>query len=210
MSESLSMANKVLLALYRLSLTGRKRVRYEDVVVRVFQDYPSDFHLKGHPQFPDSGDAVHKPLYDYRQKGMVTASNKMFGLTELGHAEAERLLDQEAGNPPAEQGHRLQRTAHIELGRVKQLESFKLFLEGRRDDIIDADLFDYLGVSVRTSKNDFIGRLHTLEAALAEAQEASPRDPVVLAFREFHKFMTSKFRAEIDFKVARIRKERPL
>ena len=76
MPESLSMANKVLLALYRLSLTGRKRVRYEDVVVQVFQDYPGDFHLKGHPQFPDSGDTVHKPFMTTVKKAWLLRLTK--------------------------------------------------------------------------------------------------------------------------------------
>jgi hypothetical protein len=80
MNPSLSKEQKVLLALFRLWSEGKKKVRYEDVVVRAFEDYPADFHLKGHPQHPDSGDAVHKPLYDYRKKGMVSASHKMFCL----------------------------------------------------------------------------------------------------------------------------------
>src|SRR6266700_5327427 len=101
MNVELSKEQKVLLALYRLWKEGRKKVRYEDIVVQVFKDYSADFHLKGYPEFPDTGDAVHKPLYDYRKRGMVSASNKMFSLTPHGVAEAEKLQAVEKGRPPS-------------------------------------------------------------------------------------------------------------
>lgn len=199
MHQLLTMSNKVLLALYRLSRRGHKKVRYEDIVVQVFKDYPAEFHLKGYLEYPDSGDAVHKPLYDYRQKGMVTASNKMFSLTEHGLTEAKRLLAIEAGKTPVESAGRLERSAQIEVDRIRQLESFKLFLAGRDGDIIDSDLFDYLGVSVRTTRSDFIGRLEAMRAAV-ESATAGRDDPTLGAVRRFHDFLMSKFKNEIDFK----------
>lgn len=201
MSLELSKEQKVLLALYRLCNEGRKKVRYEDIVVRTFKDYPSDFHLKGYPEYPDTGDAVHKPLYDYRKRGMVSASNKMFSLTAHGVAEAQRLLAIEKGRPtPAEPRHRLERDAQIEVERIKQLEGFKLFLAGKREDIIDSDLFEYLGVSVRSTKNDFIGRLETMKSAIAAVSSSGLKEPVLVAAREFHDFLMNRFAKEIASK----------
>jgi hypothetical protein len=204
MNLALSKEQKVLLALYRLWKQGRKKVRYEDIVVQVFKDYSSDFHLKGYPEFPDTGDAVHKPLYDYRKRGMVSASNKMFSLTPHGVAEAEKLQAAERGSPASkEPRHRLERVAQIEIERVKQLESFKLFLSGRHEDIIDADLFEYLGVSVRSSKNDFIGRLETMKSVMNSVKESGLKDPVLLGASRFHEFMMNRFENDIDFKAGR-------
>jgi len=201
MAPSLSMSQKVLMSLRRLSGEDRKKVRYEDIVVQVFKDYPADFHLKGYPEFPDSGDAVHKPLYDYRKKGMLSASNKMFSLTEHGLAEAGKLIAIEKGLPAIEPGHhRLERDAEIEIERIRHLESFKLFSEGKQDQIIDADLFDYLGVSVRTSKNDFIGRLEALKSTVTSNQQSLTKDPVLILIGHFHQFMTSRFSEDIKFK----------
>src|ERR1700674_2549968 len=137
MINSLTMAQKVLLALYQLSGEGRKKVRYEDIVVQAFKNYPADFQLKGYPKFPDSGDIVHKPLYDYRKKGMVSASNKMFSLTPHGLAEASKLIAIEKGLPAVEPGHhRLERDATIEIDRIRRLERFTLFRDGNQDEII--------------------------------------------------------------------------
>lgn len=204
MTAELSKEQKVLLALYRLWNEGRKKVRYEDIVVRVFKDYPGDFHLKGYPEFPDTGDAVHKPLYDYRKRGMVSASNKMFSLTPHGVAEAERLQIAEKGKPALRPtSHRLERDTQIEFNRVKQLEGFKLFLSDKKDEIIDSDLFEYLGVSVRTTRNDFIGRLETMKSAIAAIDSSGLKDPIMVAARQFHDFLMNRFAAEITSKIAR-------
>lgn len=197
----LSKEQKVLLALYRLSGEGHKKVRYEDVVVRVFKDYPGDFHLKGYPEYPDTGDAVHKPLYDYRKRGMVSANNKMFSLTPHGVAEAERLEGAEKNRGGiAESRHRLERDAQIEIERIKKLEGFRLFLEGRQDEIIDSDLFEYLGVSVRSARNDFIGRLETMKSAILAVADSGLKDAALLAARQFHTFLMGRFAEEIAAK----------
>jgi len=200
----LSKEQKVLLALFRLWNEGRKKVRYEDVVVRVFNDYPGEFHLKGYPDFPDTGDAVHKPLYDYRKKGMVVASNKMFSLTAQGVTEAERLEALEKGKPkPTETRHRLERDAQIEIERIKHLEGFRLFLAGKQEDIIDSDLFEYLGVSVRSTKNDFIGRLETMKSAITALANSGLKDPILVASRQFHEFLLNRFAESIASKSRR-------
>jgi hypothetical protein len=202
--SELSKEQKVLLALFRLWNGGRKKVRYEDIVVQTFTDYPEDFHLKGYPEYPDTGDAVHKPLYDYRKRGMVSASNKMFSLTAHGVAEAERLQAVEKGKPPSlEPRHRLERDAQIELERIKHLEGFQLFLGGTHNEIIDSDLFDYLGVSVRSTKNDFIGRLEAMKSAIADLSGSGLREPVVVAACKFHDFLMIQFATEIATKTGR-------
>jgi hypothetical protein len=204
MTPDLSKEQKVLLSLYRLWNEGRKKIRYEDIVVRVFKDYPGDFHLKGYPEFPDTGDAVHKPLYDYRKRGMVTATNKMFSLTPHGVSEAERIKAIEKGKPTIEgPRHRLERDAEIEIGRVKQLEGFRLFLQGKYDEIIDSDLFEYLGVSVRSSKNDFIGRLETMKSTVSALVASGLTDPVYAGASQFHEFLMKRFEVEITAKTGR-------
>jgi len=205
----LSKEQKVLLALYRLWSGGHKKVRYEDIVVQVFKDYPGDFHLKGYPEYPDTGDAVHKPLYDYRKRGMVSASNKMFSITPHGVAEAEKLKAIEKGRPaPEAHKHRLERDAQIEIERVKRLEGFKLFQQGKRDEIIDSDLFDYLGVSVRTTKNDFIGRLEAMKAAVSAVANSGLKEPILVAASEFHEYLMQRFAQDISAKTGRIAAER--
>ena len=203
MTIELLKEHKLLLALYRLWREGRKKVRYEEIVVRAFTDYPSDFQLRGYPEFPDSV-VVHKRLYDYRKKGMVTASSNMFSLTNHGVVEAERLQAIEKGGPSQPKPrHRFERNAEIEVERVKELESFRLFLAGKREEIIDSDLFEYLGVSVRSSKNEFIGKLETMRAVMAAVAGSGVEDPLLTGACEFHEFMMNRFASDIAFKSGR-------
>jgi len=119
-------------------------------------------------------------------------------------AEAERLQAVEKGKPGlSEPRHRLERDAQIEIERVKQLEGFKLFLAQKQDEIIDSDLFEYLGVSVRSTKNDFIGRLETMKSAISAVANSGLKDSVLVAALQFHDFLMNRFSAEIDIKTGR-------
>ena len=89
--NNLSRGEKILLFLYEFGGGGRAKIRYEDIVVGLFKKYPHDFQLKGHAEYPDSGDMIHKPLYDFKKKGYVNAENKIFSLTDRGVELARQL-----------------------------------------------------------------------------------------------------------------------
>ncbi len=48
---------------------------------------------------------------------------------------------------------RLTRDKEIELQRIYRTEAFRLFVEGKIEDILDTDFYAYLGVTVRTGEN---------------------------------------------------------
>lgn len=193
----LSRGEKILLTLYQLSGRTRKSIRYEDIVVKTFETYPDDFHLKGYPQYPESGDLVHKPLYDYRKKGLIIAGNKMFALTEKGLVAVEALQNAIAGREVANT-ERVSRDIEKEVSRVTNTPGFGLFIRGDISSIVDNDFYDYLGVTVRTSRNDFIGRLSTL-SDLVKAT-SSNKNEIYKKLFEYHQLMTTKFSDIIKYK----------
>lgn len=194
---SLSRGEKILLSLYKLSGKSRKSIRYEDIVVEAFKTYPEDFHLKGYPEYPESGDLVHKPLYDYKKKGVVVAGNKMFALTEKGLVAVEKLKDAIAGRSVANT-ERLTRDIEKEVARVTNTQGFALFLKGEESQLVDTDFYDYLGVTVRTSRNDFIGRLHTLTEVVKSTEGA--KNEIFKNLAQYHRLMTVKFADIIKYK----------
>lgn len=195
----LSRAEKVLLILYELSGRKRKEVRYEDIVVSAFKKYPRDFQLRGYPQYPDSGDLVHKPLYDFRKKGFVEVNNKVFALTQRGFSVASRIKAMVAGRSVISMG-KLSRYAEDEMTRIASLEGFRLFLGGEESKITDTDFYNYLGVTARTQRNDFLGRLRTVTDAVEELKLINVTDAVRTKIPQYHKFMIEKFKHIIDFK----------
>ncbi|TSC61519.1 MAG: Uncharacterized protein Athens041674_735 [Parcubacteria group bacterium Athens0416_74] len=194
--DQLGRGDKILLFLYEHSNGEQAKVRYEDIVVGLFKKFPHDFHLKGYPEHPDSGDLIHKPLYDFKKKGYLNAVNKIFSLTERGIDYAKSLQRGENATPSS--NDRLSRTAETEVARAKSLEGFALFLQGERDNLSDNDLYNYLGVTVRTQRNAFIGRLETMKAVIAEL-EAHTSDPVLNALRDYHNFLVNKHQSVIDY-----------
>lgn len=194
---SLSRGEKILYALYGLSDKSRKSIRYEDIVVRVFETYPNDFHLKGYPQYPESGDLVHKPLYEFKKKGLVVAGNKMFALTEKGLVAAEKIEEAVTGKTVSNT-ERVTRDVEKEVARISKTPGFSLFVNGEADKIVDTDFFEYIGATVRTARNDFIGRLNTV-TDVVKATEGK-KNPMYAKLTEYHNFITEKFSDVVEYK----------
>jgi hypothetical protein len=190
--------------MFLLSNGTSKELKYEDIVVKAYEMFPDDFALRGHPKYPDASD-IHKPLYGpLKRAGFVLSAYKMFRLTEKGLAEAERLTraykavssDEFLGTG---KGDRLDRPSATELQRIMESDAFRLFVEGKKDAILDTDFYSYLQTTVRTPKNEFLGRLRTVDDAVkfANAINEDPRHKFV---QEFHQYMKERFRSIIDQK----------
>lgn len=198
-SIKLSRAEKILLVLGKLSGGTRKGIRYEDIVVEAFKHFPEDFHLRGYSKYPDSGDLIHKPLYGFRKIGYLEANNKVFTLTQRGLSALSILERRTAGKSVASEG-KLARYAAEEISRISILEGFRLFVNGEESKITDTDLYNYLGVTARTGRNDFLGRLRTVEDAVAELKKLRHSGRLNMQIPKYHEFMTSRFKSIFDFK----------
>ncbi len=183
--------DKILVTMNVLSQSSSKPLRYEDIVVRAFELFPEDFALRGYPKYPDSSD-IHKPLYGpLKRAGYVLAGNKQFRLTQKGLARAKQLSALGKGSDKGT-AERLTRDKEVELHRIFQTEAFQLFSTSQGEQILDTDFYAYLGVTVRTPRNDFLGRLNTVEEAVKTAATIS-KDPKSKHALELHQFVTRKF-----------------
>ena len=50
--DDLSQAKMVLLAIYRVSKSFGNRVPFEEIVLQAWKDFPEQFSLRNHPEFP--------------------------------------------------------------------------------------------------------------------------------------------------------------
>lgn len=194
--HNLSRGEKILLFLYEFGEGGRAKIRYEDIVVGLFKKYPHDFQLRGYTKYPDSGDLIHKPLYDFKKKGYVNAENKIFSLTDRGVELARQLSGK--GKATKDSKDRLSRSTETEVSRVKSLEGFLLFVGGNKEHLSDNDFYNYLGVTVRTQKNSFIGRLETMNATIEELKRHS-EDTLYKNIVSYHNFLISRYKNITDF-----------
>jgi hypothetical protein len=194
---------KILVAMRRLSNGATEFLKYEDIVVTAFEMFPDEFGLRGHPEYPDSSD-VHKPLYGIlKKRGLVKAVQKQFALTARGVEVADRLMH--AAGPAtlakAQNAERLSRDVEAELDRMLKSEAFRFFAASQTERILDTDFYAFLGCTVRTAKNDFIGRLRTASDAVATAKKLGKPDPATAkTLEKLIKFLKERFKREIGWK----------
>jgi hypothetical protein len=166
----------ILLAMYEVSEGTTRMSSYEDIVVRAWKLFPQEFGLRGYvDSYPDASD-MHKPLYGpLKRDGYVRVQNKKFGLTEHGLAIAEGLM-RPAGHPADAPG-RVRRDQLIELERLAKKPAVALVTQEQTDELVDTDLYDFYGVTVRTKPADFAGRVTTVDQAIDAAVAA--KDPSI-------------------------------
>jgi len=197
----LTRSQKILVSLYQLSNGTNKQIRFEDIAVTAYKNFTADFQLKGYPQYPDTGDIIHKPLYSELKKGgYVLSGNKYFSLTPKGIAYAKSLLRvSEKENKPGKSSSFVKLTAdqQKELERLRTSSAVDLYMNGKKDEILDIDFYSYLGVTVRTNKYDFLGRLTTVEDAISATKDKS--DDLYKKLRECHEFLLGRFKENIEF-----------
>jgi len=188
--KALTKPQKILAIMLELGGGMSKPLQYEDIVVAAFRRYPADFQLRGYPEYPDSSD-IHKPLYEMKKRGLVRAANKMFELTPRGVELASRLMHSES-----QISDRMTKQEEYEINRVLSSAAFGLFRDGRAEAILDTDFYDYLGVTVRTAKGDFLGRLANVAGAVKAFAEKRGGDTAVL-LQGLHAFLCDRFADEI-------------
>jgi hypothetical protein len=189
--KAVSKPEKILAVMYDLSKAESRELLYEDIVVAAFKRYPEDFQLRGYPEYPDSSD-IHKPLYKMKREGLVRSANKSFMLTPMGLGVAQKL----AGITEVARD-RLTKPEENEINRIAKSQAFQLFQEGQIEKILDTDFYDYLGVSVRTPKGDFLGRVATVEQAVA-AHSAKRNDMLSVMLTKLHEWIIVRFNEEIQ------------
>lgn len=196
---NISRSEKILLTLYRLSRGTKKKIRFEDIAVSAFKAFPQDFQLKGFPQYPDTGDIIHKPLYSELKKGgHVLSGNKYFSLTQKG-LERGKALNQlsDGANESKRSSVKFTSAQQSEVENLLSSTAYRLFNENKKDDILDIDFYNYLGVTVRTGKYDFLGRLHSVEDAIDAVKTRKP--DLGNNLHQLHRFILNKFKDNVDY-----------
>lgn len=182
--------------MYELSKGTTDPCRYEDIVVKAFELYPADFQLRGYSQYPDSSD-IHKPLYGpLKRQGLIKAANKMFCLTEKGLTRVRFISDPNKTNQSGK-AERITRDVASEIERLQTTNAWRLFVEGNEEKILDTDFYVFLGVTVRTDRNSFLGRKRSVEDAVNIAAKVDSQ-PIHLKLKELCALLFNKFKPIID------------
>jgi len=188
-----SKKDKILIVLLAMSKGKQLNLKYEDVIVRLFKTYPTDFHLRGYPEYPDTSNQA---FYSLRKDGFIQVRNKFVALTEKGITYAKQITKVQI--KPQKFSQKLGRDITGEIEKIKNTDAYQLFITGKQDLIVDTDFFSYLGTTVRTERTDFIARIKTVKDVI-ESIKTSPEYKTIV---ELHNYLFEKFKDIIKTKLS--------
>lgn len=175
--DSLSVADKLLLAAYQLEENGVRPFTAEDLVVSAWRAFPDAFGLAGYRggdgglAYPDSNRVFaeimgSKPV---RARGLLSkVGSKRYQLTEAGR-EYVRTLRKPDGDVIQKAG--LERATEHELKRLLSSNAFDKFRNGRTDDLTFFDASAFWGISSRSSAIELQGRVTNFLRIVGTASE---------------------------------------
>ncbi len=214
--QKLSVADKLVVAAYKLTTGGKPTFTAEDLVVAAWRTYPDTFGLPGYvdsdgrSKYPDSNRVFAeimgtKPV---RQRGyLVKVGNKLYQLTEAGTHYAGGLHSQATGAEKVA----LERPLREELERLLKAKATDKFKAGNIDEITFHDACGFWKISARSTAIEFTGRYNNIERLLASARTSTQERGIVLRhggdtitrsdvsnLQELHHLMRERFAAEVD------------
>ena len=166
--DSLSQNDKTLITIYELEkeFGSSKKITVEDIAVKSWKLYPKDFCMKGYPQFPHGNNP--KYMTKLLENNLVIGGVYSYKLTSKGREYAEKLLAKKlsCGKDKRKDSKEVPRHISEEISRIVNSKVFRYYLENKSPELVDSDLFDFLGTSSRSllagDKNVFLSRYNAI------------------------------------------------
>lgn len=186
---------KILLVIYGMSSKQTNMLKYEDLAVKAFKQYP-EFQLQGYPEYPNT-EHISKRLYDLRKEGLIKVHNRFVILTEKGKTYAKQIMRTKSSFSK-KSSKKLSRDILSEINRIKNTDVFQLFVTDKKDQIVDTDFFAYLGTTVRTERTDFRARIKTVQDVI----EIIKTDDAYKTIVDLHNYLFNRFKDTIKTKLS--------
>jgi DNA-binding PadR family transcriptional regulator len=208
----LSKAEKLLIAAGRLVREGRTKFSAEDLVVSAFREFPSDFSLKGHAEYPDSNSVLTQLMgKDARLivKGWLEKTGtKQYRLTPKGLHDLAALDDSSEG----EIRIHLDRETEEELGRLLTSPAYELYEAGDKEKITFHQFCRFVGLAAGDKWQRVQGKLTSTRHLVDSARRLGEAGQTVkIHFRgrndNYPPEHLMRLKAVLDFLLARFERE---
>ena len=152
-----------MLAIYELNEENRQKITVEDVAVQLWKMYPTEFCLRGYPQYPNND--IQKHVTKLLDNNLITGGVFNYKITPKGKNFVQEIMKKENVN---KENVSAEQPRHIrsEINRILNSKVYKYFLENPQMDFLESDLFEFLGTSSRSlttkDRNVFLTRYNTL------------------------------------------------
>lgn len=195
-SQKFSQAEMILLTIYRLSKTLGNRVPFEEIVVQVWKDFPENFSLTNHPEYPDSY-PVSKRIYSdlITERLVVSLRKQVYRLTDKGLDLAVKLHSQSSlkSKKHAANVVQLNREEEEFFQHAIKSRAFSAWKQGKGNDLIDYDARVFFQFSTGTPVRERKRKLENARDAVDKAVALGLLEATTL--NDLFLFFTKKFPA---------------
>lgn len=190
--KAISIADKVLLAVYRTSGGTTKRVNFEEIVLQAWNDFPADFSLLNHPEFPDASIAYQRIYANLTAKRLLVPLRKqVLRLTDKGLERAQAIQNNLNDHEDSEHRIQLSREAKQFLDHALKTRTYLTWKNGHGDQLIDYDARVFFQFSTGTPVRDRKRRLGNAREAIEKANALGL--PGGESLRELLEFLVERF-----------------
>jgi hypothetical protein len=180
---------RLLCTVYVMARRKKKTIRFEDIAVMAFKKYPESFQLRGYSEYPDTVQ-VDKRIYELKKNGLITINNRIVSLTSKGETFAAELIKSGSHSAQSKKVPKaMTRDIINEIERIRKTEAYQLFVQGKKEDILDTDFFAYLGTTVRSERTSFKARVKTVDDAIKKLKKYPEYQDII----GLHKYIFGKF-----------------
>jgi len=162
----LNKSEKILLAIYELNKSGKDKITVEDVAIKIWQMWPSEFCMRGYPQYPNVD--IQKYITKLLNNNLINGGVYDYKITDKGRDYYDKIKNQKnqknqkKGEVTAEQPRHIK----TEMFRIINSNVFKYFIKNKPMQFLESDFFEFLGTSARSlnvkDKNIFLIRYNTI------------------------------------------------
>ena len=159
-ANTLNKSEKILIAIYELDKEKKDKITVEDVAVKLWKIWPSEFCMRGYPKFPNND--IQKYITKILDNNFVKGGVFGYKITGKGITYAEQLK----GVKIKEKDNKIRRQIESEYDRIARSKVFKYYSQDTKMDFLESDLFEFLGTSPRSlstkDRNIFLTRYNSV------------------------------------------------
>lgn len=180
----LNKSQKILIIIKKLNQIKKnqlQKVTVEDVAVNLWKKYPKEFCMKGYPEYPNVD--IQKYITKLFDNSYIKGGVFDYKITSKGIDEGEKLEKLEKGEiseEKLEKDNEVQRYIKKELLRIQKTKIFSYFKEDSNLEILETDIFEFLGSSPRSlatkNRNLFLTRLNMIKEVIKYCENKDNSD----------------------------------
>jgi len=149
--EKLSKSDKALIVVYELEKKRKNngKITVEDVAVALWKKYPSEFCMKGYPQYPNVD--IPKYITKLLNNGFINGGSFDYRLTVKGEEYVHNIISKDKKEIVGIQESAIpSRNIKSEINRILNSRIFRYYIENNEPKFVESDVFDFIGTSSRS------------------------------------------------------------